>query len=40
MHIGHRNPGHTYTMAGKQLGETKEERDIRVTVSNNLKPSA
>jgi hypothetical protein len=40
MHLGNRNPGYKYTMAGTELGTTKEERDIGVMVSNNLKPSA
>ncbi len=40
MHIDRKSSGYTYTMAGKQLGKTKEERDIGMMVSNNLKPSA
>ena len=38
MHIGRNNPEHVYSMNGVQLVETTEERDIRVTVSCNLKP--
>jgi ribonuclease P/MRP protein subunit RPP40 len=38
MHVGARNPGHAYNMEGVQLSTTKEERDIGVTVSNNLRP--
>jgi hypothetical protein len=38
MHVGARNPCHAYTMERVQLSATKEERDIRVTVSNNLRP--
>jgi hypothetical protein len=40
MHVGQRNPGYEYLMGGVVLGETKEERDIGVTVSSNLKPGA
>jgi hypothetical protein len=40
MHIGQRNPGHEYTMMGKKLAATNEERDIGVTVSSSLRPSA
>jgi len=39
MHIGKNNVKHTYNMSGKVLGITEEERDIGVTVTNNLKPS-
>ena len=38
MHVGHANPGHTYTMCNKQLETTEEERDIGVIMSNKLKP--
>ena len=38
MHIWRNNPKHVYSMNGVQLVETTEERDIRVTVSCNLKP--
>jgi hypothetical protein len=40
MHIGFNNPAQGYTMDGQQLGVTEEERDIEVSVSRNLKPSA
>jgi ribonuclease P/MRP protein subunit RPP40 len=40
MHLGHRNPGYTHSMNGAQLGTTTEERDIGVTMSSNLRPSA
>ena len=38
MHVGKNNPRHAYSMCGLQLQQTKEERDIGVTVSDNLKP--
>ncbi len=37
MPFGHKNPW--YYMPGKELQKTKEERAIRVLVTNNLKPS-
>ncbi len=40
MHIGLRNPGYKYMMGGTRLSTTKEERDIGVMVSNNLKPGS
>jgi ribonuclease P/MRP protein subunit RPP40 len=40
MHFGHNNPKRPYYMNGEQLLTTKEERDIRVLVSDTLKPSA
>jgi hypothetical protein len=40
MHVGHGNPGYEYKMAGEKLSETKEEGDIGVTVSSNLRPGA
>ncbi len=40
MHFGHGNPKRSYYMNGEQLPTTKEERDIGVLVSDNLKPSA
>lgn len=40
MHFGHNNVQNKYTMEGQELEKTKEERDIGVLVSNNLKPSA
>jgi len=40
MHVGHNKENHVYTMNGQQLDTTEEERDIGVTVSRQLKPSA
>ena len=40
MHCGHSNPKHTYAMCGEQLSATEEERDVGVTVTASLKPSA
>lgn len=40
MHIGQRNPGYEYTMGDTLLSTTKEERDIGVTMSSNLRPGA
>jgi hypothetical protein len=40
INLGHDNLGHTYTMNGQQLGKTDEERDIGVTVTRSLKPTA
>ena len=40
MHMGHHNPAFSYTMNGHVLEETKEERDIGVIVSANMKPTA
>jgi hypothetical protein len=41
MHMGHHNPAFNYTMNGQiLLEETKEERDIGVIVSSNMKPTA
>jgi hypothetical protein len=40
MHMGHQNPAFNYTMKGQVLEETKEEKDIGVTVTSNLKPTA
>jgi ribonucleases P/MRP protein subunit RPP40 len=40
MHIGRTNIQHKYTMAGQELAETAEERDVGITVSQNLKPTA
>jgi hypothetical protein len=34
MHLGHNNPGHTYTMSNQQLTATEEERDIGVCIKN------
>jgi hypothetical protein len=40
MHIGPNNPCYEYFMRGTKLGTTDEERDIGVTITKNLKPSA
>ncbi len=40
MHMGHQNPVFKYTMKGQVLEETKEEKDIGVMVTSNLKPTA
>jgi len=40
MHVGHNNIQHVYQMKGTDLAVTKEERDIGVTMLNNLKPTA
>jgi hypothetical protein len=40
MHIGPRNPCYENNIGGVRLDTTKEERDIGVTVSSNLKPGA
>ena len=39
MHVGPRNPGHGYQMAGKDLEVTTEEKDIGVTVTSYLRPT-
>ena len=40
MHIGSRNPRYKYDMGSEELLVTEEERDIGVTISSSLKPSA
>jgi len=40
MHVGRNNPNHTYSMNGQNLGETNSERDVGVTTTPTLKPSA
>jgi hypothetical protein len=40
MHIGRANRHFPYTMAGKVLAVTNEERDLGVVVSDKLKPAA
>jgi hypothetical protein len=40
MHFGRTNPKYEYEMRGQKLEKVDTERDIGVTVSNNLKPSA
>ena len=39
MHVGRNNPKAEYFMNGEKLSESDTERDICVTISNNLKPS-
>ena len=39
MHVGKRNLGYEYKMAGTRLAEVEEEKDIGVTVQKNMKPS-
>ena len=39
-HVGGRNSGFKYKMAGQDLGETELDKDLGVLVSDNLKPSA
>jgi ribonucleases P/MRP protein subunit RPP40 len=40
MHLGRNNPRAGYKMDGSDLEETKEEKDIGVIISDNLKPAA
>jgi hypothetical protein len=40
MHFGQNNPQHDYFMAGEKLQKVDDERDIGITVTKNLKPSA
>lgn len=40
MHLGHNNPHNEYLMDGQRLETTEEEKDIGVTVTGTLKPSA
>jgi hypothetical protein len=40
MHVGVNNPGYGYYMRGTTLGTTQAERDIGVTITRNLTPSA
>ncbi len=40
MHFSHGNPKRSYYMNREKLTTAKEERDIGVLVSDNLKPSA
>jgi hypothetical protein len=40
MHLGRRNPQYTYRMGGVELTKTEEERDLGVTTTCQLKPSA
>ena len=39
MHCGRNNPSYSYYMDNKKLQEVKEERDIGVSITDNLKPS-
>ena len=40
MHIGHNNPRHEYTMNGRRLEASDQERDLGVIVSDKLKPAS
>lgn len=40
MHVGHGNNRYDYTMKGRVLGTTEEEKDLGVLVTSKLKPSA
>jgi hypothetical protein len=40
MHLGRNNPRATYEMCGTQLEVTREEKDIGVVITDNLKPAA
>jgi ribonuclease P/MRP protein subunit RPP40 len=40
MHVGLHNPNFEYTMRGTRICTTEEERDIGISVTKNLKPSA
>ena len=37
LHVGPRNPSHDYTLFGKQLDSTSEERDLGIIVDGDLK---
>ena len=39
MHFGHSNPENSYKMNGTELQVVKEEKDCRVMIADNLKPS-
>jgi len=39
MHLGKKNPNFQYTMEGKQMITTEEERDVGVLIHRSLKPS-
>jgi len=39
MHLGARNAQHTYVMENQALVVVTEEKDLGVTVCNNLKPT-
>jgi hypothetical protein len=40
MHLGRRNNNYDYEMAGQKLDKTREEKDLGVIISDNLKPAA
>ncbi len=40
MHLGNNHPRHEFVMGGQKLATTAEERDIGVTIKENLKPTA
>ena len=37
LHLGRTNPNHVYTMAGCDINQTSEEKDLGVTIDNQLK---
>jgi hypothetical protein len=39
MHMGHHNPEQSFSMKGRALDTTSEEKNIRVTATANLRPS-
>ena len=39
MHFGYSNPENSYKMNGTELQVAKEEKDLRVMIADNLKPS-
>jgi hypothetical protein len=40
MHLGRKNNNYDYEMAGQKLEKTREEKDLGVIMSDNLKPAA
>ena len=39
IHVGRNNPNYTYHMDGEKLASDTDEKDIRVIINNNLKPT-
>ena len=39
MHIGHRNPGLSYTLNGKEIKSTESVKDLGVLITRDLKPA-
>ena len=39
MHVGRENPQYNYTMDGEPISKVEVEKDIRVVITNNLKPT-